>query len=100
MRPVWLWFVTAAALLGASPDAELISVRKIWDGAPHNAFTDLARFRGRWYCAFREAAAHVSNDGALRILGSRDGETWTSAALLKSAATCATPNWPSLRRAN
>src|SRR5262249_41969134 len=26
---------------------ELVEVRKIWDRAPHNAFTDLTRFRGR-----------------------------------------------------
>ena len=28
------------------PLAELVSVERIWDGAPHNGFTDLMRFRG------------------------------------------------------
>jgi hypothetical protein len=62
----------------------LVDARKIWDQAPHNAFTDLIRYRGRWYCAFREGQGHVSADGALRILTSRDGNTWESAALLRA----------------
>ncbi|MFO1021682.1 MAG: exo-alpha-sialidase [Planctomycetales bacterium] len=65
--------------------AELISVRKIWDAAPHNAFTDLLRFHDRWFCVFREGERHVSPDGALRVITSQDGEHWTSAALIKSA---------------
>jgi len=66
----------------AAVGAELIEVRKIWDRAPHNAFTDLIRFRGRWFCAFREASRHVSPDGALRVLVSRDARRWESAALI------------------
>lgn len=66
------------------PKAELVSVRKIWDRAPHNAFTDLIRFKDRWFCVFREGQAHVSPDGSLRVITSDDGETWTSAALLTS----------------
>jgi hypothetical protein len=64
--------------------ASLIEVRKIWDRAPHNAFTDLVRFKGQWFCVFREGQAHVSADGALRVIASDDGTTWTSAALLRS----------------
>lgn len=62
----------------------MINVRKIWDTAPHNAFTDLARFDGQWFCTFREGQAHVSPDGSLRVLTSTDGEKWESAALIKS----------------
>ncbi|MBM4000649.1 MAG: exo-alpha-sialidase [Planctomycetes bacterium] len=60
------------------------SVRRIWDAAPHNAFTDLVRFQDRWYCVFREGRAHVSPDGALRVIRSADGETWESAARITS----------------
>jgi hypothetical protein len=63
-----------------------VSVRKIWDAAPHNAFTDLVRFDGRWFCTFREGKAHVSPDGALRVITSGDGDEWLSAALVKSSA--------------
>ena len=58
---------------------ELIEVRKIWDGAPHSAFTDLIRFRGSWFCAFREGEKHALCVGAIRVLMSADGEFWTSA---------------------
>ena len=62
---------------------ELLNVRRIWDEAPHNAFTDLVRFRRRWYCAFREGSTHVSDDGRLRVIRSDDGESWTSVACMR-----------------
>jgi hypothetical protein len=64
--------------------AELVEVRKIWDKAPHNAFTDLVRFKGEWYCCFREGEKHVSPDGALRVIASPDGVEWTSVAHMTS----------------
>jgi hypothetical protein len=67
---------------------ELVSVKKIWDGAPHNAFTDLVRFKGEWFCTFREAEKHVgTSDGKIRVLVSRDGDNWQSAALLAEEGT-------------
>jgi hypothetical protein len=69
-----------------SPEPRLVQVRKIWEQAPHNAFTDLVRFEGRWYCVFREGKGHVSPDGALRVLTSSNGWDWTSAALLTHPA--------------
>jgi hypothetical protein len=64
--------------------AELLEAKAIWGRAPHNAFTDLIRFKDRWYCTFREGQAHVSPDGALRVLTSTDGEVWLPAARLTS----------------
>lgn len=64
------------------PAAELVNVRKIWDQGQHNAFTDLIRWHGRWWCTFRESAAHVGGDGAIRVLESADGETCASAAFV------------------
>ena len=76
-----------------------VDVRKIWDAAPHNAFTDLARFHDEWFCVFREAEAHVGGDGKVRVIVSRDGESWTSAALiaedgidLRDPKICVTPD--------
>ncbi|MCX7918759.1 MAG: exo-alpha-sialidase [bacterium] len=63
---------------------QLLEVKKIWDKAPHNAFTDLIRYRNRWWCAFREGQNHVSPDGAIRIIASSDGNIWKSVALLRS----------------
>ncbi len=73
-----------AGVVGAEDSVELVEVRKIWDQAPHNAFTGLARFQDRWFCAFREGKGHVCPEGALRVITSDDGETWESAALLTS----------------
>src|SRR5262245_49333529 len=66
----------------ALPTATIVSVTKIWDQAPHCAFTDLAYWKDKFYCAFREGRAHVSTDGKIRVLSSPDGETWSSAAVL------------------
>ncbi|ABO24111.1 hypothetical protein SHLO109777_00135 [Shewanella loihica] len=64
---------------------KLCSVTKIWDKSAHNAFTDLALYRGKLYCVFREASAHVSPDGALRILCTdNDGQDWHSVALIEA----------------
>ena len=56
----------------------------IWDRARHNAFTDLIRFKGRWFCVFREGTGHASLDGKIRVITSSDGNAWTSAALIKT----------------
>ena len=66
-------------------ELKLVSVKKIWDQGEHNAFTDLIRFKGKWYCTFRESAAHVGGDGKIRILVSEDGESWESTGLLTDA---------------
>ena len=63
---------------------KIVDVRKIWDQAPHNAFTDLVHFEGRFFCVFREGEGHVSPDGALRVIASSDGVDWASAALITS----------------
>ena len=60
--------------------AELVSVQKVWDQAPHSAFTDLVRFQDRWYCIFREGESHVSQDGSIRVISSTDGKSWSSSA--------------------
>jgi hypothetical protein len=61
---------------------KLLSARKIWDKGKHNAFTDLIDFDGRIYCVFREGDRHVSPDGKIRILVSRDFKTWESSGLI------------------
>ncbi len=85
--------------MAAEPEATIVDARMIWDKAPHNAFTNLIQYKGYWYCVFREGQGHVSDDGALRVIRSKDGETWTSAALLTSktadlrdAQICITPD--------
>jgi len=61
---------------------EVIEIKKIWDKAPHSAFTDLLRWNDTFYCAFREGRGHVSTDGKIRVLESKDTNHWHSAALI------------------
>jgi len=84
MASIVLLTLGLACFQAETPQAEIVEVRKIWDEANHNAFTDLVRFQDRWFLTFREGKGHVSPDGALRVLTSADGETWESAARLTS----------------
>src|SRR5688500_13440173 len=90
--------MAALGVGAAEKKAELISVEKIWDKAPHNAFTDLIRYQDQWLCAFREGKAHVSDDGTVRILSSKDAVKWESWAQVQMAGVdlrdpklCVTP---------
>ena len=60
----------------------IVSVKKIWDRGPHNAFTDLIRFEGRWWCTFREAISHGNSIGTVRVIVSDDGDSWAPTAEL------------------
>jgi hypothetical protein len=83
---VVLSLIIASSIFAGSPlEAELVKVAKIWDRAPHNAFTDLARWNGTFYCAFREGTGHVSADGKIRVLKSKDADLWDPAALVALA---------------
>ena len=57
---------------------------RIWNEAPHSAFTDLVRFADRFYCCFREGNGHVpgeeGSDGTARVIASADGVRWKSVA--------------------
>jgi hypothetical protein len=84
---------TAVVLLSASllhaqvPTAELISVEKIWDKAPHNGFTDLTRFKNLFYCCFREGESATKGEGTIRTLISASGKTWVDNTSISEAGT-------------
>ena len=73
--------MTTVELFAAAP--EILSLRKIWDRAPHSAFTDLLLHQDRWWCTFREAADHGASIGTLRVLCSANGDDWESTATLE-----------------
>ena len=87
----YIQFIVLSALIAAcSPQSKLpkagdqIVVEKIWDKAPHQAFTDLIRFKDAWYCTFREAPGHKSGPvGEARVLRSTDGKNWASVAFFQ-----------------
>lgn len=46
--------------------------------------TSLIRFKGHWYCAFREADSHWNHpSGRGRVIRSTDGEAWNSVLVLE-----------------
>ena len=76
-------FLFALLLLVSAATAEpQVKGTKVWDAAPHSAFTDLLRWRDGWWIVFREAEAHVGGDGKIRVLFSKTGDVWESAALI------------------
>lgn len=79
------WSGPPQASGAGAPGLEVASYQLIWDRAPHNAFTDLIRFRGQWYCSFREGSTHGSMDGTARVLRSKEGNDWKSVAHLAVA---------------
>jgi dienelactone hydrolase len=86
-----VWVGSKAPWLDAWPGAEpgpvsleLEGVSRVWDAAPHQAFTDLAAYRGQLVLTFREGESHVGGaGGTIRVLSSPDGATWRSRAVLK-----------------
>lgn len=63
---------------------KLISVKKIWQEAQFNAFTDLIFFKDYWYCVFRESDAHQDGKcGTIRIIESQDTVSWKSVAFFR-----------------
>jgi len=73
-------FTTTVTLCAQQPQAEVVSVQKIWDKGGHNAFTELIRFKNLFFVCFREAEAHVGGDGVVRIMISSTGQNWVDYA--------------------
>ena len=75
----------ARAHANPSIKLELLDVKKVWDKAPHNAFTDLVCFKDKLFLTFREAFNHhhQSPCGDIRVLSSQGGDNWESTALIE-----------------
>jgi hypothetical protein len=82
--PLTLTLLLASSGLVHAAEWTLIDTRKIADTAGHSAFTDLIRYKDTWLCVFRESTKHVpGTDGVIRVLRSKDGTAWESAAVLE-----------------
>ncbi len=86
MKKIFFLLFLLSAIPLAAQEEVCFSVQKIWDEGTYNAFTSLVKFRGRYYCAFREARGHVFDEhgkaeGKIRILCSKNGKKWTSVHL-------------------
>jgi len=82
-------FVILISLIGWNLSAQKItySVEKIWDNGSYAAFTSLIKYKGMYYCSFREGESHIFDkngnaEGKVRILVSKNGKKWESVALI------------------
>lgn len=60
-------------------------VRDARTGGRHNAFTDLVKWRGRYFLTFRNGTSHGSMDGRIFILSSQDLESWNLEAEISTS---------------
>lgn len=84
---IW-FFMIFPSFTQAQVKEEPLDIRRIWDRGNHNAFTDIAFFKGKLYVVFREGDGHIPNkdntgNGIIRILSSVSGEFWESAAVIQ-----------------
>lgn len=88
MKKLLLSLAAALCALSTMAQGDSINVQRIWgDGTRHCAFTSLVKYKGTYFCAFREGRGHIFNDegeadGKVRVITSTDGRQWRSTALL------------------
>jgi len=72
---VW---IPAEAREGSLPEVMVSNVRRVFYNGEHNAFTDLIRFKGRFYLTFRSCPdGHmVHPTSSIIILSSSDAKQW------------------------
>ena len=56
-----VWWIPLRLPAAEPTKPELVEVRKIWDRAPHNAFTDLIRHKDRWYCVLDRKSTRLNS---------------------------------------
>jgi len=63
------------------PKVRVDSIRRVFHNGEHNAFTDLCKYRGQYYLAFRSCPdGHgVHPTSSIIVLTSSDGQAWTKA---------------------
>jgi len=66
------------AVAGSLPQVRVRNVRRVFHNGEHNAFTDLVRFQGRFYLAFRSCPdGHMVHPTAsIILLASPDARQW------------------------
>ena len=66
------------ATADGGPEVEVMNVRRTFHNGEHNAFTDLVRYRGKFYLTFRSCPdGHMVHPSAsILILASEDARQW------------------------
>ena len=63
--------------------AELLDLTRIYADGKYNAFTDMKFYKGYYWVAFRSGKAHISPEGRIIIIRSKDLKNWESFAEIK-----------------
>lgn len=87
LSAILLWPTLFPSSVQVKEEQIRISVHEIWGGDTYNAFTSLVKFKGRFYCAFREGRGHVFDEegkaeGKVRVITSSNGRKWKSVHLV------------------
>lgn len=71
-------FLSAEAVAGDLPEVRVSNVRRVFYNGEHNAFTDLIRFKGKFYLTFRSCPdGHmVHPTSSIIILASSNAKQW------------------------
>jgi len=71
-------FTSSPPIPDALPEVRVSNVRRLFHNGEHNAFTDLARFRGRFYLTFRSCpdGHSVHPTASIIVLSSIDAKSW------------------------
>ncbi len=73
-----LFALASTAVAVDTPDVDVTNIRRVFSNGDHNAFTDLVRFRDRYYLTFRSCPdGHMVHPTAsIIILASDDLQSW------------------------
>jgi hypothetical protein len=73
-----MFLPAAPTTAGQTPEVKVANIRRVFHNGEHNAFTDLVRFRDKFYLAFRSCPqGHmVHPSSSILILASTDANEW------------------------
>ncbi|MCB1232972.1 MAG: hypothetical protein KDN19_22195 [Verrucomicrobiae bacterium] len=76
--PTLLPLILPSPLVAETPAVKVENVRRVYDNGEHNAFTDLIRWRGRFWLTFRSCpdGHSVNSSSSIRVLASDDAQSW------------------------
>lgn len=85
---IYLFVFYPLILFAQNPivNGEKISYYKVWDEAPHNAFTSLCYFKNKFFLTFREGSEHASKDGRIRVIKSNKGYLFEEDTLFRDSS--------------
>ena len=99
MRRIICGLLTLVCCMATAQTKTTVTVDKIWDNGTHAAFTSLIKYKGRFYCSFREGYSHIFDENGKaegkcaywNLATGRNGTRWLVSVAREP--TCATPSY-------